>query len=122
MNIVVISHENKILHIVNYGLSVEYTLYNSKGQYLHSGFLESTREQFDNEKIVAEIIEIINEFTNFSEPYIYLYGSNTVPLLSLIKYENNKVSKKLLQEYIQSLSKRNDYFYCQERIKYMQYI
>lgn len=114
MSIIVISQENKILHIINYGLEVEFTLYNSKGQYLHSGILESANEAFDNSKITTEIIEIITEYTNFSEPYIFLYGSNTIPLLSLIKYENNKASQKLLQNYIKSLSKKSDYFYYQE--------
>lgn len=119
MSIIVISQENKILHIINYGLEVEFTLYNCRGQYLHSGILESANEQFDNNKVVSEIIEIITEYTNFSEPYIYLYGSNTMPLLSLIKYENNKASQKLLQDYIKSLSKKSDYFYCQERMQYV---
>lgn len=119
MSIVVISKENKILHIVNYGLEVEYNLYNSKGQYLYGGILESANEYFDNEKIVDEIVALINEFVSFSKPYIYLYDSNTIPLLSLIKHENNKASKRLLQEYIKSLSKTEDYFYCQERIQYV---
>lgn len=116
MSIIVISKENKILHIINYGLEVEFTLYNSKGQYLHSGILESANESFDNSKVTSEIMEVIREYTNFSEPYIFLYGSNTIPLLSLIKHENNKASQKLLQNYIKSLSKKSDYFYCQERM------
>ena len=116
MSIIAISRENKILHIINYGLEVEFTLYNSKGQYLHSGILESANESFDNNKVSFEIIRIVKEYTNFSESYIFLYGSSTVPLLSLIKYENNKVSQKLLQSYIKSLGKKSDYFYCQERM------
>lgn len=118
MSIIVISQENKILHIINYGLEVEFTLYNCRGQYLHSGILESANEPFDNNKVVSEIIEIITEYSHFSEPYIFLYGSNTMPLLSLIKYENNKASQKLLQDYIKSLSKKSDYFYCQESFYY----
>lgn len=118
MNIIVISQENKILHITSFGLQAEYTLYNSKGHYLYSGILESVYEAFEEEQLLKEIINLIQDYYTFSEPYIYLQGSDTVPILSLIKSENNKKSKKELLQYIKTLSKENDYFYC-ERWQYV---
>lgn len=94
MNIIVISEDNKILHITNFGYQAEYTLYNSKGYYLFGGVLESVYEYFNDEKLTKEIMNLIQEETEFDQPYIYLYGSNTIPLLKLIKYENNKKSSK----------------------------
>ena len=51
MNIIVISEENKILHILNFGYQAEYTLYNSKGYYLFGGVLESVYDYFNDEKL-----------------------------------------------------------------------
>lgn len=119
MNIIIISKENKILHITNFGYQAEYTLYNSKGYYLFGGVLESIYEYFEDEKLVKEIMNLIQGETEFNQPYIYLYGSNTFPLLRLIKYENNKKSSKKIIEYINSLSDKDDYFYFKERWQYV---
>ena len=118
MNIIVISKENRILHISNFGYQAEYSLYNCKGHYLYGGVLESVSNPFDDEQLIKEIINLIKEYTNFSQPYIYLFGSNTIPLLLLIKQENNRKSSGRLKEYINSLSKEDDYFYVKERWQY----
>ena len=47
MNIIVISKENRILHITNFVYQAEYTLYNSKGYYLFGGVLESVYDYFN---------------------------------------------------------------------------
>lgn len=119
MNIIIISKENKILHITNFGYQAEYTLYNSKGYYLFGGVLESVYEYFNDEKLTKEVMNLIQEETEFEQPYIYLYGSNTFPLLSLIKYENNKKSSRKIIEYINTLSEKDDYFYFKERWQYV---
>lgn len=119
MNIIVISNDNKILHITNFGYQAEYNLYTSKGYYLFGGVLESVYEYFNDEKLIKEVINLIKEETEFEQPYIYLYGSNTFPLLRLIKYENNKKSSKKIVEYINSLSEKDDYFYFKERWQYV---
>ena len=119
MNIIVISEDNKILHITNFGYQAEYTLYNSKGYYLFGGVLESVYEYFNDEKLTQEIMNLIQEEIEFEQPYIYLYGSNTIPLLKLIKYENNKKSSKKIIEYINSISGKDDYFYFKERWQYV---
>lgn len=113
MDIVVISRENRILHIRNLGYSAEYYLYNSKGKLLLNSILESYSGRFNNEEILQEIIRYIKEKTFFSEPYMFLYGSNTIPLLSLIRYENNKKNNNYIEKYIKSLDKDSDYFYAQ---------
>ena len=115
MNTIVISEENHILHIINYGLYAEFTLYNINGEYLHSGIMESVYENYELKDLVKLIIELIQEFVAFTEPYIFLYGSNAIPLLSLIKYENNKQNH--LKKYISSLTKKGDTFYFQERME-----
>lgn len=121
MDIVVISQENKILHIRNLGYSAEYYLYNSKGKLLSNSILESYYGRFNNEEILTEIINSIKENTSFSEPYMFLYGSNTIPLLSLIRYENNKKGNNYIEKYIRSLNTDSDYFYYQrERWLYAQ--
>ena len=119
MNIIVISKENRILHITNFGYQAEYTLYNSKGYYLFGGVLESVYDYFNDEKLTLEIINLIQQEIDFERPYIYLYGSNTLPLLKLIKYENNKKSSKKIVEYINSLRYKDDYFYFKERWQYV---
>lgn len=118
MNIIIISKENRILHICNCGYQAEYSLYNCKGHYLYGGVLESVSEPFKEECLVKEIINLIKEFTSFSRPYIYLIDSETIPLLLLIKQENNNKSSGKLKEYIDSLSKEDDYFYYKEKWQY----
>ena len=118
-NIIVISKENKILHITNYGLQAEYTVYNCRGNYMYGGILESVYSHYNADSLIKEVIDIINELTLFSEPYIYLYDSSTLTLLSLIKQENNKYARKLLAEYIQSLAEKDNDFYYQERWIYV---
>lgn len=118
MNIVVISEENRILHIVNYGYEVQYVVYNVKAQVINEGVLESISGTFDSYKVVKEIIKLVQESISFSSPFIYMYGDETDLILRLINHEKMKQDKSILN-FIKSLVKASDYFSMyRERIEY----
>lgn len=119
MNVVVISKENKILHIVNRGYEVEYIVYNSKAERIIDGILESTYGSFDSYKVVEQIILLIQENVLFNSPYIYMYGDETDLILKLIDLEKRKKDKTIIN-FIKSLAKTGDYFtFYRERIEYI---
>lgn len=95
MNIVVISRENRILHIINHGYEVEYVVYNSKAEKIIDGILESTFGIFDSYKIVEQIIDLIQENISFNSPYIFMYGEETDLILRLISLEKRKKIRQL---------------------------
>ncbi len=109
MNIVVISGENRILHIINYGYEVQYIVYNVKAQVINEGILESISGAFDSYKIVKEIIKLVQENVCFSSPFIYMYGDETDFILRLINHEKRKNDNSILN-FIKSLANASDYF------------
>jgi len=118
MNIVVISEENRILHIINYGYEVQYVVYNVKAQVINEGVLESISGIFDSYKVVREIIKLVQESITFSSPFIYMYGDETDLILRLIDQEKSKRDKSVLN-FIKSLANASDYFSIyRERIEY----
>lgn len=119
MNIVVISEEKRILHIVNRGYEVEYIVYNSRAEKIDEGFLESVSGMFDSYKIVEQIIVLIQENILFSSPYIYMYGDETDFILKLINLEKKK-KDKTITNFIESLANTSDYFTSyRERMEYV---
>lgn len=114
MNFVIISKENKILHIINYGYQASYCLYNYKGSYLTSGSLESYEDLFNVKKLIDEVILIINEDYSFSSPYIFLLNEETRYILKLIAYEQTHHTYRLFS-YIKELGCKDNNFFNERR-------
>lgn len=109
MNIIVISNENRILHIINYGYEAHYIVYDCKLNTLFDGILECIYGSFDSYKVVESVIENVKEEIAFNSPFIYLYGHETDYLLRLISFEKTKKNKNILN-YIVSLYDKSDFF------------
>lgn len=119
MNIIVISKENRILHIINYGYEAQYVVYNSKADKIDEGFLESISGVFDSYKVVEQIVELIQENILFNSPYIYMYGNETDLILRLIDIEKRKKDRTIVN-FIKSIANTRDYFTSyRERIEYV---
>lgn len=103
MDTLIISKQNNILHICNYGYSVDYTIYDSKGHSLDGGILESSKTIFNNQSVIKEIINMVQERFDFTEPYMYLYGEQTEGLLELIELEDYKNTHTNVDNYLASL-------------------
>lgn len=110
MDVLIISKENYILHVCNQGYTVDYTIYDNKGHSLDGGVFESTKDKFETDKVIKEIIEMIKESYQFSESYMYLYGERAEGLLDLIQMEDYKNSQLKLKNYLSSLknNEKND--------------
>lgn len=106
MDTLVISDESNILHICNKGYTVDYTIYNCKGHSLDGGVLESSKGKFDNKAIIKEIIEIVKDGFDFSEPFTYLNNSQAEGLLELIEMEDYKNTQSKVDNYISTI--KND--------------
>lgn len=103
MDTLIISEQNNILHICNHGYSVDYTIYDSKGHSMDGGILESSKDIFDNKTVIKDIISMIQERYEFTEPYMYLYGEQTEGLLELIELEDYKNTQLKVDNYLASL-------------------
>lgn len=106
MDILIISSENNILHICNQGYTVDYTIYNSKGHNMDGGILESSKEKFEKDVAIKEIIEILKENFSFTSPYIHLSGNRAENLLELIEMEDYKNTQDKVSNYLSSV--KND--------------
>jgi len=115
MDTLIISKENNILHICNHGYSVDYTIYDSKGHSTDGGILESSSKVFDNNTVIKDIIGMIQEDYEFTEPYMYLYDKQTEGLLELIEFEDYKNTHSNVDDYLASL--KNNYSTDMELIK-----
>lgn len=109
MDIIVISNENRILHIINYGYEAHYIVYDCKLNTLTNGILESIYGSFDSYNVVESVIDNVREEIAFNSPFIYLYGHETDYLLRLIKFEKTKKNRNILN-YIVSLYDKSDFF------------
>lgn len=96
-NILIISNENNIIHILNRGYSIDYTIYNSKGHSLDGGILESSNEKFNDDFAIKEVITIVKENYSFSNPYSILKGERANNLLELIEMEDYKNMKTAVE-------------------------
>ena len=105
MDILVISDENNILHICNQGYTVDYTIYNCKGHSLDGGLLESSKNKFNTNDALKDIINIIQDSFNFSEPYMYLKDEQAEGLLNLIQMEDYKHMQTKVSNYLSSIKK-----------------
>lgn len=103
MDTLIISKENNILHICNHGYSVDYTIYNSKGHSMDGGILESSNSVFDNNNVIKNIVNMVQESYDFTEPFMYLYDKQTEGLLELIELEDYKNTHSNVDEYLSSL-------------------
>lgn len=99
MDVLVISKENNILHICNKGYTVDYSIYNSKGHLQDGGILESSKDKFDTNIVIKEIINLVNENFEFNEPYMYLRGDRAQTLLELIEMEDYENMKKKINDF-----------------------
>lgn len=108
MDEIIISSENNILHICNQGYTVDYTIYNNKGHSLDGGVLESSKEKFENDKVINEIVMIIGERFKFSEPFIRLCGDKAINLLELIEMEDYKNTQSRVKNYVSSIKDNSD--------------
>lgn len=108
MDEIIISNENSILHICNHGYTVDYTIYNNKGHSLDGGVLESSKEKFENNKVINEIVMIIREQFKFSEPFIRLSGDKATNLLELIEMEDYKNTQSKVKKYVSSIKDNFD--------------
>lgn len=108
MDEIIISNENNILYICNQGYTVDYTIYNNKGHNLDGGVLESSKEKFENDKVINEIIMIIGEQFKFTEPFIRLSGDKANNLLELIEMEDYKNTQSKVKKYISSIKDNFD--------------
>lgn len=108
MEQIIISNENNILHISNNEYTVSYTIYNNKGHSLDGGILESSNSKFDSDKVAAEIILMIQEQFDFSEPFIHLNGEMANNLLELIEMEDYKNSKRKVRNFLSSVKDKSD--------------
>lgn len=102
MDTLIISSENKILHISNCGYTVDYTIYDSKGHNLDGGVLESSKDKFKTDIVIKEILEMIKDQHQFTEPYMYLKDERADGLLELIQMEDYKYSQSRVREYLNS--------------------
>lgn len=103
MDTLIISQENNILHIDNKGYTVEYTIYNSKGHSLDGGILESKKDKFDTKVVLNEILKMIRDTFDFSEPFMYLENEKADGLLELIEMEDYKNTKAKVDAYLSSI-------------------
>ncbi len=108
MDEIIISSENHILHICNQGSTVDYTIYNNKGHSLDGGILESSKDEFENDKAINEIVMIIRERFKFSEPFIHLSGDKATSLLELIEMEDYKNTQAKVKTYVSSTKDTSD--------------
>lgn len=109
MDILIISEERNILHIFNKGYTVDYTFYDSKGHSIDGGVLESSKEKFNNDVVIQEIISMFQDAIKFSKPYLYLEGEKADRLLDLIEMEDSKNNQKIINEYINSADQKYNY-------------
>ena len=109
MDTLIISEERNILHVFNKGYTVDYTFYDSKGHSIDGGVLESSKEKFNNDVVIQEIISMFQDAIKFSKPYLYLEGEKADGLLDLIEMEDSKNNQKIINEYINSADQKDNY-------------
>lgn len=99
MDTLIISKENNILHVCNKGYTVDYTIYNCKGHLLDGGILESSKDKFETDLVIKEIINLVTENFEFNNPYLYLRGDRAQTLLELIEMEDYENMKKKINDF-----------------------
>lgn len=108
MDTLIISEERNILHVFNKGYTVDYTFYDSKGHSIDGGVLESSKEKFNTDLVIKEIISMFQDTIKFSKPYLYLEGEKADGLLDLIEMEDSKNNQKNINDYINSAEQKDN--------------
>lgn len=99
MDILLISNNEQILHICNQEDKIDYTIYDNHCTLLDGGVID-LENAINNENAIRDVVDIIKNQFEFSEPYMYVPDETAEELLELIQeadYQN-------MQEKIQNIS------------------
>lgn len=102
MDILIVSSNEKILHISNQEDKIDYTIYDNHCRSIGGGVID-LECSIDNKDAIKNVLDIVQNQPEFSEPYIYLSEEMTEDLLELIQ----EADYKSMQEKIQIASNYN---------------
>ena len=103
MNLIFISKEHKILHVVKDCLQIDYTFYDKNGRIIDGGQYEEIDTNKTIEEIARELIEAF-DILQFSEPYIKLEGIQADNFIEVIEEQDYKNMKNNVSNYLKDIS------------------
>lgn len=98
MDILLISINERILHISNQEDKIDYTIYDNHCVLLDGGLID-LENSINNDDAIKNVVNIIKDSYEFSYPYISVPAEITEELLELIQ----EVDYQTMQEKIQNL-------------------
>lgn len=99
MDILIVSNNEKILHISNQEDKIDYTIYDNHCKLVDGGEFDLT-EPLNNENAVRCVLEIVRDQIKFLKPYIYLPEELTNDLLELIQEVDYQTMQIKIKDYI----------------------